>query len=127
MTKGLYPLSTQDGKAIPLDVVKPASMVSYNFAANTAGAIVIPASYGLCYVFATQNCILRLSATALPAGLVSGTEYQDTFFIPANTLMTIFLTGGAAQLLGGAYAGSLNICSVEQWGAFLQSRQVQYG
>jgi hypothetical protein len=124
---GIYPLSSQDGKAIPLDVVKPSSLVKFNFVAGVAADVTIPAGYLLCWVFATKPCILRLSAVNLPAALVAGTAYDKALYIPQDMPLTVVLTPGEASLLGLAADGELYINAVEQWGALLQSKQASVG
>jgi len=121
--KELYPFSTQDGRAIPVDIAMPVSLVAFSFTANTPQGIIIPAGFTTCYVFASKDCILRLNNTALPAGLVSGTEYDNAIFIPGNLPMTLLLAPGNAQLLGGANAGTLYLNSIEQWAALHQPAQ----
>lgn len=124
--KGLYPLSTQDGKAIPLDVVKPSTLVKADFVAATPLSVTIPADTAICYLFATKACVLRMAAVALPAVLVSGTEYANAIFIPENMPMTLLLEAGEAYVLGEE-SGSIYISAVEQWGALLQQRQASVG
>lgn len=119
---GLYPLSTQDGKAIPLDVIAPSSLVKFSFVAGVASDVIIPAGYNVCWLFATKACILRLSATDLPVALVDGTPYDYALYVPAQMPITVMLTSGEASLLGLG-DGDLYINAVEQWAALLQRNQ----
>lgn len=123
----LYPFSTAKGDAVPLEIVRPKSLTAFAFAVNTAADITIPAGYTTCWLYATEDCVLRLSATNLPNALVSGTEYADAIFIPANTPISVFLAAGEASLLGLATAGILYINSITQWAALQQSLQTQFG
>jgi hypothetical protein len=123
----LYPLSSQRGEAIPLEMVRPASLTMFSFLAGAAGDITIPVGYKTCWLYATQDCILKLSATDLPAALISGTEYSRALFIPANTPLAVLLEAGEASLLGLAAAGNLYINSITQWAALSQALQSELG
>lgn len=123
----LYPLSSQKGDAIPLEIVKPLSLISFSFATNVAADVTIPAAYNCCWLYATEDCILRFSATNLPAGLVSGTEYDKALFIPKGTPLVVQVTPGECSLLGGAAAGKLYVNHVQQWAGLTQSNQSSFG
>ena len=122
----LYPLSTQDGKHIPLDVVKPLGLTAFTMTANTAADITVPVGYSLVWLYATAACVLHMTAVNLPNALVSGTNYTDSIFIPADTLMTIVVEEGECSLLGLG-AGTLYMNSVEQWAALVQPLQSSVG
>lgn len=129
-TEGLYPLSTQDGKAIPLDIVKPKGLAFFNIPVTGSLAVdaIIPTGYKVCWLYATQDCIIKFSAVNLPVPLVEGTNYEDAVFIPAQTPIVIAVTEGEASLVGlGDSAGILYINHVEQWAAMLQRQQVSIG
>lgn len=123
----LYPLSSQRGDAIPLEIIKPLSLVAYNFIAVTSGDITIPASYNCCWLYATKDCILAFTVANLPAALVSGTEYLNTIFIPANSPIAIQVTPGEASLLGLNEDGILYMNSIQQWAGLVQNRQAAFG
>lgn len=124
--ENLYPFSSPQG-AIPLEIAKPKSLASFSFAANAVSAITIPAGYSTCWLYATEDCIIRVDGTALPAALVSGTEYANSMFVPAKTPMSVMLAGGVASLLGLATAGILYINSIAQWAAIAQQYQADQG
>jgi hypothetical protein len=124
----LYPFSSEKGLPIPTDIVKPLSMVAFAFVANTEGAIVIPADFNTCWVYATKACILRHgSNTALPAALVSGTEYPNATYIPASIPTVLQLAEGNGRLLGLADAGTLYVMSIQQWAGLVTNNQASYG
>lgn len=123
----LYPYSTQQGDAIPLEVVKPLSMTAFSFAINTAADITIPTGYNTCWLYATEDCVLRFSATNLPNSLVDGTEYSSTIFIPAQTPISVLVTPGECSLLGLGVAGKLYINNIVQWAALNQPLQTTLG
>jgi len=123
----LYPLSTQDGKHIPLDVVRPLGLTTFTVTLNDATNIVIPALYNLVWVYSTVSCVLAMPGLLLPSALVSGTDYADSVFIPADTLMTLVVTPGDCMVLGLSGSGTLYMNSIEQWAALVQNRQANVG
>ena len=124
--ENLYPFSTPQGSAVPLEVVKPKSLVAYAFPVG-ASSIVIPAGISTCWIYSTQDCILRLDGNVLPGALVDGVLYANSMFIPAVTPMSVIIAAGDAQILSLAEAGSLYINSIEQWAALAQPLQTSVG
>lgn len=122
----IYPLSTPSGAAIPLDIVRPASLVMFDFTAGAVSDIVLSSEFTTCWLYATEDCILRLTNT-LPAALVSGTVYDRTIFVPASSPISVLLEAGNAAILGLSANGKLYINSITQWAALAQQRQIQYG
>lgn len=123
----LYPLATQDGKSIPLDVVKPLSLFSALIVEGTPTVFEVPADYVIAAIYATVDCIVRFSATPLPSGIVTETAYSNAIFVPANILCNLVVTPGAASVLGVAGAGVIYISSVQQWAALIQPNQANFG
>lgn len=125
----LYPLSSDRGTAIPLEIVRPKNLVMFSFGAGAEAAITIPALYNICWLYATKDCILKTNNNnnAFPAALVSGTNYPDSFFIPASIPMIVQLTPGFGRLLGLADAGNLYINDVQQWAGIALSKQTSMG
>ena len=119
----LYPFSTQDGKAIPNDVVKPLATVSFAINAGASNNIVIPDGYTLVWVYATKHCLLKIGANDLPAPLIAGTSYANTTFIPAESPMVLLVSAGAADLQGVGTAGTLYMMSIVQWAGLHQVKQ----
>jgi hypothetical protein len=124
--ENLYPFSTPQGSAVPLEVVKPKTLVSYAFPIGSS-SIVIPAGISACWIYSTQDCILRLDGVALPAALVDGVAYSNSMFIPAATPMSVIIAAGDAQILGLTEAGNLYINGIEQWAALAQPLQTSVG
>lgn len=123
----IYPLSSPQGAAIPLDIIKPKNLVKFDFAASTAADVTIPAGYNTCWLYATADCILRFSATNLPNALIAGTNYDLSLFIPAKTPITLVVTPGECSLLGIDASGSLYINDVQQWAGLVLNKQASFG
>lgn len=123
--RDLYPLSAPDAAPIPLEVVAPLSFIQWTLTAGIPQTIDIPAGK-VAWIYATCNCILRMDSTVLPAAMVDATEYPNTMLVPANTMINLALTEGAAQLLGLS-AGTFYMNIVVQWGAMNQVTQTTIG
>ena len=123
----LYPLSGQDGQPIPLHIVKPVSMSSYNMVKDVAAAISIPPGFSVVFAYSTVSCILRTGiGAALPSPLLNGIEYLNAIFIPAECPMTLNIPAGVGSLLGLA-TGKLFLSSTQQWGSITQDQQSRIG
>ena len=120
----LYPLTTQDGQAIPNDVIKPLALVSFAILEGASNNITIPADYTLVWVYATKACLLKIGASDLPAPLVAGTSYANTTLIPAESPMVMMVAAGAADVQGvGPSDGVLYMMSIVQWAGLHQVKQ----
>lgn len=121
----LYPLSTQDGQAIPFDIVKPSSLVFWTLVADTQKNATIPAGFVTGFFFCTTDCVFRNADVTL-VGMAEATEYADAIFIPSNTVVSVTLTPGASKImpLGN---GTLYLSKVQQWAALVQTIQSQLG
>jgi hypothetical protein len=124
---GVYPFSTSDGKAVPVDIASPVGLVAWDFVLATPLAITIPAGYETAWAYATATCVLKLGVGALPTALVDGTNYPASILIPAYTMITLLLVPGSAAILGLESGGSLYINAIEQWAALAHQRQVSIG
>ena len=123
----LYPLVSQGGQAIPLEIVKPVSMLQWTMVAGVAQEITIPAGARTAWFYSNSNCVLCFgSGTGVPNVLVDGTEYPNAMFIPAGHPINIEVTEGVATLLGFT-SGVAFMNIVVQWAALNQARQTTVG
>lgn len=90
-TTGRYPLSTANGQYIPLDVMRPNSMMSKTFVTGSStGALTCPASIEILEIFADQDLIITFAASSASAAALSdGTSVADSYILKANTLAAI--------------------------------------
>lgn len=114
---GIYPFSTQDGKSIPLDIIKPTGIMVRSFPA--AGGIVshctIPDGSVVGVLTSSVECIVRFGAVDIPATLVDDTLYTNAVFIPAGAIVAVVLPAGILSVIGRGAAGTLFIQLIEQW------------
>lgn len=123
---GIYPLSTQDGRDIPFDIIKPLSLIFYTLAANVVKTINIPTTVKLAYVYSRVDCLVRFNATALPYPVVQDTVYSDAIFIPAATPVSVVVNSGVGSILPFT-SGNIYISFVEQWASLSQPIQSNVG
>lgn len=120
---GVYPFATQDGKAIPLDIIKPISIITKTFVSGSDSSLVIPSGAVVGTITATKDCILRFGFAV--GSLVDGAELSDSVFLPENATITLALTVGTAYVRGIANSGSIYIQLIEKWAGLALNAQYQ--
>lgn len=108
----LYPFSTQDGQTIPLDVIRPLSLVVAAVAA--AGTVVaFPAAVSVCVIYGSVDMVLDLEAAASsPLG-----NHASALFVPAGTLITAVLPDVTSikAIPVSPQDGFISVQSVQRW------------
>lgn len=110
--KDLYPFATQDGKAIPLDIIRADGLIFIDY--TLAGELLtIPAGKEVGTVYASTDAILTFGAnTAVPAANV---PMPASLFIPAKTILTVALLPGSAYVKAMSTNGKLVVQLIEKW------------
>ena len=121
LVKQLYPLATQDGKPIPLDVVKAVGLIVVDLT-TTFQAIVLDSKYSLAVVYSEVGTLLDLANGAVTVP-VSGTDYPDWQFIPAGFAVACILPVGTIRVASVSGTGKLCIQGVQQWQVLALPRQ----
>lgn len=124
---GRYPLSTADGKAIPLDTVRPAGIVKKSFlSASGSAAISIPTTVSIVSAYATEDCYIKFAtAAATITAPVDGVLLADTIFVPASSVMVFTppVDKRSIAIIGDSANGSLILSYLETWnGLSMQSQ-----
>lgn len=125
---GVYPFSTQDGKAIPLDIIRPKGLIICAFtpaALLTVSHCTIPDGTVVGVLTSSAECIVRFGPEDIPSVLEDGTLYEDTVFIPAGGGVTVVLQPGPISVTGTNKAGALFIQIIDQWAGL--GLPTQYG
>lgn len=126
--KNRYPLSTSDGKYIPMEVIRPNSFLSVDFTAIGASAAEdVPAAVELFSVFSNEDCFIQFAAAAASAtAIVSGTPKVDAIMIPANVIVTISapIDKKSFSVRGLTASGTLNCNFLETWTGLSLSSQI---
>lgn len=123
---GVYPLSTQDGQAIPLDIVKPSALIFWNLAATVERTVTIPAGFDVCYVFSTTNCLIHNNVTSFGTP-VEDHVYPDSALVLANTILILNFVPGANRRIYPLGNGVIYLSAFQQWGALTQQLQTRIG
>lgn len=124
--KEVYPLSTQDGDAIPLDVIRPLGVLVQAFVAGTGETIALPTGYPVVVIHADKACFIGFDAD--PADLVDGAFLADILYIPEASTITVSVPEGTTNIsiMGQAEAGVAVIQMVQQWASIsLQTQTVR--
>ena len=117
----LYPFSTQDGKTVPLDIIKPAGLLVQSTALEVA-SFLMPSYSQVSVIFSSTACLLRSEVT-IPE-IVSGESYPDLLFIPADIAMTVALLPDTTYYVKAIETpGVLYIQGIERWAGLGLDRQ----
>jgi hypothetical protein len=117
----LYPFATQDGKAIPLDIIKSSGLMLRTFGVSAA-SFTIPAGVAVAALIASNPCVLRFGTT-LPDNLVEDELYSDTILIPKDMVVTASVVPGTAYVKGLTSTGKLYLQFFEKWAGLALDRQ----
>lgn len=121
----LYPMSTEDGEAIPLDIIRPLDVQAVAFAAEAHTAITFTAGQKYCSVCATVDCVVDLTDSQTYP-FVSSTS---GFVVSAGAVYTIQLPEAPATAriipLNAAEAGSFRVTGIQKWAGIGLARQLQ--
>ena len=108
----LYPLSTNDGQVIPLDIIRPLGLSVVAIPAIGA-TVTFPAAVGVCALFSTVDIVLDLT------GVATGAEgdHANAVFVPARVMITAVFPDvlSLKALPVSAKAGILSVQSIQKW------------
>jgi hypothetical protein len=124
--KQLYPYTSQDGSAIPIEIAQPLAMVRYSLVANTKKDIIIPEGWVVGWIYSDVDLVFSHNDTDLPYPLVDGTVYSEATFLPKRKPYSIKWVPGDGSILPLG-TGTVYLMKIEQWAALVQSRQTTQG
>ena len=120
----LYPFTTEDSKAIPLDIIRPLSLIRKSFPAVGVAPIAIPADWKLASFFSITGCFIQFELVTLVNPLLDGVNYADTLFVPPNCVVTSTVIAGVASVVSfNGAAGSVVAQQIQKWAGLALSRQ----
>lgn len=117
----LYPFATQDGKDIPLDIIKPLGTIMFSMTLSFVNCV-LPVKYNLSALFSTSAAYIDLTGTASSAP-VSGTDNVGWLYLPANTVLIAELPTITAKIRAVSAAGDLYITALQKYAALGLPRQ----
>lgn len=110
---GVYPFSTQDGKAIPLDIVNPAGLIFKSFVAGSGASFTIPAGKTVGVFFCNADAIISFGADMV--SMAENTVHSKALLVPANTTLTTAFEAGTAYVRGISGSGIMYLQLIEKW------------
>ena len=123
-----YPLSTADGKYIPLDVIRPLSSLKIATSNSVGSAsIEIPADIELLRVKSSVDATIQFfSVSTIITAMVLGTAKQNALFLPANEVIIISqpINKNWFSIINDAAAGNCVIEYLECWNALSLQSQI---
>jgi len=120
----LYPFSTEDNKSIPLDIIKPLSIIVLDVSAGALSTFVVPADWKVATFFCEKGCVVEFATANIPATPVSGVEYPTALFVPPNCVVTATVIEGTASVgVLGSGVSKLVIQQVQKWAGMALRRQ----
>ncbi len=112
-----YPLATPDGRAIPLDVVKPVGFLQKAFTTAASGTLTLPSNVEVLSVFASADCYIQFGGTAaVPA---DGVVVTNLLYVPKNMRITAAPPATTFTVIGKTTSGTLNVQLLEKWAGLI--------
>lgn len=123
-TANRYPLSTPDGKAIPLDLIKPMGVLRLPFTASAYNAQSINAIYQdkIFTAYSTEDCYLSFAAS--PGAIADNTVTANILFVPAGVMIAFITNSLYLAAKGVSVSGSVHVQIVDTWAGLLLEAQV---
>lgn len=123
--KQLYPFTTEDSIAIPLDIIRPLSLIKKSFLAAGTSVLTIPVGWSVASFFSPTGCIIQFAAAAIPNPPVDGIAYADALLVPPNCIVTSTVLEGVATVVSLAgVTGYVVAQHIQKWSGLVLKRQV---
>lgn len=115
--RGVYPFATQDGKAIPLDIIKGNAVIVLPFTAGGLSTCTLPDYAVVGVLISKKGCMVQLGDTPVTGEPIAGDLIPNAVIIPDSGIVTVALEPGQLSVRGLDAAGILYIQLIEQWAA----------
>ena len=122
ITNEQYPLTTQDGTAIPLDIIRPLGLIYQTVSSSGWTTMTIPAGMELAMFKASEDCYVDLTGTVAVAP-VAGTHYPSMLFVPRGFIVSSTVAPGTIKVRSVSVAGQIFIQGIQKWAALSLPRQ----
>jgi hypothetical protein len=119
-----YPLSTADGTAIPLEVVKPLATTSVAFSVSSFASVTVNTEWKdkIFVAYSDTDCYINFSAT--PAAVVDKIFTVNTIFVAAGTIVAFVINSTSLHVIGTSAAGTAHISIMDTWAGLMLERQI---
>lgn len=118
----VYPFATQDGKAIPLDILRPSGIMILTFQVATESFFIIPNGYEV-GIFFSPTWVLARFGQPFTVPVLNNTLYTDALIIPSGTMTVASLTQGPCYIKGLTENGTLYLQLIEKWAGLALDKQ----
>ena len=118
----VYPFATQDGKAIPLDILKPSWLFLHGFTVDGNSSLTLPAS-DLVSVFISSEAVIVSFEDVLDSAIVAGMQLPKALYVPKGVIVTCAIPSQQLHARGVAEAGTLYIQIIEKWAGLALAKQ----
>lgn len=120
----LYPFSTEDSKAIPLDIIRPLGVLVKSFLGAGVASVTIPAGWKTASFYSPTGCFIQFAAAVLPGPLLENVSYDSTLFVPPNCVVTSTVIEGVATIAAlNSVGGYLVVQGIQKWAGLALARQ----
>jgi hypothetical protein len=110
----LYPFSTQDGKSIPLDIIRPAGLIIQSFTASGNTFLESSTPLDVAVFMASKPCLVGFGEE-VPNPAVNGEFYSNSLIIPAGVIITVKCPSSIMYIRGTDEAGTLYVQAIHRW------------
>jgi len=120
----LYPFSTEDNKAIPLDIIRPVALIKSELLAAGNTPITIPTDWKVASFYCPTGCYIEFAAATMPIVPINGVAYANVLFVPPNCVVTATVLPGVANInpvkSGASY---IVMQQIQKWAGLALRRQ----
>ena len=118
----IYPFATQDGKAIPLDILKPSYLLLCAYTESAVATYTLPEDAQVAMFISAKDCLVSFE-NDLTSIATDGTAYAKTLVIPGNTIVSSACSSLTMKVKGIAESGTLYVQLIEKWAGLALDRQ----
>lgn len=108
-----YPLSTPDGMAIPLEIMRPYGYIRKGFSGTVSAQVLVPDGIEIVLLYSTEDCLIRFGGNA--AISVDGVLSLDTVFLPKDMRICVAPTSTYLTVIADSLSGQLSIQFIDRW------------
>ena len=116
-----YPLSTAEGTAIPLDVIRPYGIIKIPFTSGSgSSSITIPSDVEVLNVYSDVDCLIQFATSnASASALVDNTFKSDAMYVSADvfTIISPPVDKKAFSIRGISASGNCVVQYLRKWTA----------
>ena len=118
-----YPFATQDGKAIPLDILKPLGLLILPFTTDAVASISLPESSAVAMMIASEACLISFDHSLVT---VPTNEFlSKVLLVPYNNVVSCSIPSLDIKVRGVDANGTLYVQLIEKWAGLALARQYQ--